>query len=91
MAENSPAARSPDYEHSVPFFWPLAPFVELGKEGAEMFERNLDFVNEEMKEKFELEPVWATPNEILLDLNTMRLGDFSGAAAQRRDGHSDAH
>ena len=82
MAENSPATRSPDFEHSVPFFWPLAPFVELGKEGAEMFQRNLDFVKEEMKEKFELEPVWATPNEILFDLNTLRLRDFSGAATR---------
>jgi poly(3-hydroxybutyrate) depolymerase len=66
----------------VPFFWPLAPFVEFGKEAAETFQRNLDFAKEEAKEEFELKPVWATPNDILYDLNTMRLRDFSDLAAR---------
>jgi poly(3-hydroxyalkanoate) synthetase len=82
MTKDSPAAGSAHFEHSVPFFWPLAPWAELGKEAAETFQRNLDFAKEEVKEAFELEPVWATANEILYDLNTMRLRDFSDMAAR---------
>lgn len=82
MAEKSSAAGSPKFEHSVPFFWPLAPWAELGGEAVEIFQRNLDFAKEKEKEEFDLTPVWATPNEILYDLNTMRLRDFSDAAAR---------
>jgi hypothetical protein len=32
------------------------------------------------KEEFELKPVWATANEIVYELNTMSLRDFSDAA-----------
>jgi len=70
------------YEHSVPFFWPLAVMAELGEEEMEVFKRNLEFAEEVEKEAFELEPVWATKNDILCDLNTMRLRDFSTAAAR---------
>src|SRR5208283_4665364 len=52
------------------------------EEAAEIFQRNLDFAIEEEKEEFDLKPVWASPNEILYDLNTMQLRDFSGAAAR---------
>ena len=82
MAEKSSSAGSPRFEHSVPFFWPMAPWVELGEEAAKTFQRNLDFAKEEEKQEFELKPVWATPNEILYDLNTMQLRDFSDAAAR---------
>jgi poly(3-hydroxyalkanoate) synthetase len=71
-----------NYEHSVPFFWPLGIMAELGEEEMEVFKRNLDFAEEVEKEAFELEPVWATKNDILYDLNTMRLRDFAPAAAR---------
>jgi len=48
----------------------------------EVFKRNLDFAEEVEKEAFELKPVWATKNDILYDLNTMRLRDFSSAKAR---------
>ena len=60
----------------------MAPWVELGEEAAEIFQRNLDFAIEEEKEEFDLKPVWASQNEILYDLNTMQLRDFSDAAAR---------
>ena len=34
------------------------------------------------KVEFDLKPVWASPNEVLYDLNTMQLRDFSDAAAR---------
>lgn len=74
------------YEHSVPAFWPLALMAEMGQEGLEIFKRNLAFAKEIKKEEFELKPVWATPNDILLDLNTLRLRDFSTPAARREQG-----
>jgi poly(3-hydroxybutyrate) depolymerase len=70
------------YEHSVPFFWPLGIMAELGEEELEVVKRNFDFAEEVEKEAFELEPVWATKNDILYDLNTLRLRDFSAAAAR---------
>ena len=82
MAETSSPVGSPRFEHSVPFFWPMAPWVELGEEAAEIFQRNLDFAIEEEREEFDLKPVWASPNEVLYDLNTMQLRDFSDAAAR---------
>lgn len=76
------APKSQQYEHSLPFFWPLAAMVELGKEEMDVVKRNVDFVEEVEKEEFGLEPVWATKNHIIYDLNTMRLRDFSGTAAR---------
>jgi poly(3-hydroxybutyrate) depolymerase len=82
VTKDFPAEGMANFENSVPFFWPLAPWAELGKEAAETFKKNLDFAREEVKEKFELEPVWATPNEVIYDLNTLRLRDFSDVAAR---------
>lgn len=57
VAENSPAVGSHSFEHSVPFFWPLARSAALGKEASEIFQRNLDFAKEAEKEEFDLKPV----------------------------------
>jgi poly(3-hydroxybutyrate) depolymerase len=80
MATDTKPEATNKYEHSVPFFWPLAILAELGEEEMEVVKRNFDFIEELEKEEFELEPVWATKNDILYDLNTMRLRDFSAAA-----------
>jgi poly(3-hydroxyalkanoate) synthetase len=82
MKSDTKPAQAPKYEHSVPFFWPLAMIAEMDEEGLEIFKRNLDFVGEVEKEELELKPVWATKNDILYDLNTMRLRDFSSAKAR---------
>ncbi|WP_421723465.1 alpha/beta fold hydrolase [Bauldia sp.] len=70
------------HEHSVPFFWPMVAFTELGDAELKALKRNIDFVDETEKEEFALKPVWATKNDVLADLNTMRLRDFSDPATR---------
>jgi len=67
-------------EHSVPWFWPFAAAIELGEEGLELFKQNVDFMTEAEKVEYALEPVWATDNQVRLDLDTMRLRDFSSGS-----------
>lgn len=74
------------YEHSVPAFWPIGLIAEMGQEGLDIFKRNLDFAREIEKDALELKPVWATPNDILLDLNTLRLRDFSPLPTRQERG-----
>jgi poly(3-hydroxybutyrate) depolymerase len=74
------------YEHSVPAFWPIGLIAEMGQEGLEIFKRNLDFAKDIEKDALELKPVWATPNDILLDLNTLRLRDFSPPTTHQEQG-----
>ena len=64
-------------EHSVPAFWPLAAAIELEEEGLKMYQDNLRFLIEAEEITFPPPPDWATPNRILMDLDTMRLRDFS--------------
>ena len=64
-------------EHSVPAFWPLAAAIELEEEGLRMYQDNLRFLIEAEEITFPPPPKWATPNRILMDLDTMRLRDFS--------------
>ncbi|OYV40625.1 MAG: hypothetical protein B7Z80_04050 [Rhodospirillales bacterium 20-64-7] len=73
-----PTCVSPRCEHSVPYFWPLAGMVEMGEQGLRLFERNLNFLTEAQKISAPPPPRWATENRILLDMDTMRLRDFSG-------------
>lgn len=86
MAQNASVTQERRFEHSVPFFWPLAPFAELGEEAADTFRKSFAFAAEAERAEFGLEPVWATPNAVLYDLDTMRLRDFSDAAARRDPG-----
>lgn len=68
---------APRHEHSVPWFWPMAAAIELGEEGLRQFQDNLQFAAEAVEITVSPEPEWATSNRVVLDLDTMRLRDFS--------------
>ena len=68
-------------EHSVPWFWPLAAAIELGDEGMRLFERNLEFLVQAHVINAPAPPEWATPNRIDIELDTLRLRDFSEPGA----------
>lgn len=70
---------TPAYEHSVPWFWPMAAAIEMQEAGLQMFQRNMNFIAEAERIKTPPAPEWATRNQVLLDLDTMRLRDFSNA------------
>ena len=61
---------------SVPAFWPMAMAASLAEQGAELYAKNLEFAEEEIKIHDELRPELATPNEVRLDLRTMKLRDY---------------
>jgi poly(3-hydroxybutyrate) depolymerase len=71
--------RSPNSEHSVPWFWPMAAAIEFEEKGLEFFQDNMRFIGEAAKIEAPPEPDWATENRVILDLDTMRLRDFSKA------------
>ena len=81
MTKAHTIAIQPRQEHSVPWFWPLAAGIELADEGLKMFADNLKFAAESATIAAPPPPEWATRNRVLLDLDTMRLRDFSLAAA----------
>lgn len=64
----------------VPAFWPVAMAATLVERGAELYARNVGFIDEEIKIHGELCPALATANEVRLDLRTMRLRDFGKPA-----------
>lgn len=64
----------------VPAFWPVAMAATLVERGAELYARNVGFIDEEIKIHGELRPALATANEVRLDLRTMRLRDFGKPA-----------
>ncbi len=61
---------------SIPAFWPVAMAASLATEGAELYAKNLKFVEEEIRIHEDLRPELATPNQVRLDLRTMRLRDY---------------
>lgn len=65
------------HEHSVPLFWPFAAALEFGEEGLRQFRDNLKFLETAEAVAVPPPPKWATPNRILIDLDKMRLRDFS--------------
>ncbi len=69
----------PRHEHSVPWFWPMAAAIEMGQKGMNLFQNNLRYISETKKMAEPSEPLWATANHVLMDLDTMRLRDFSVA------------
>jgi poly(3-hydroxybutyrate) depolymerase len=69
--------QKPRQEHSVPWFWPFAAAIELGEEGLRLYQDNLRYLAEAEKITFPPPPEWATANRIVLELDTMRLRDFS--------------
>ncbi|MGE5339213.1 MAG: alpha/beta fold hydrolase [Gemmatimonadota bacterium] len=72
-------ARQPGQEHSVPWFWPFAAAIEMEEAGAKLFQDNVKYVSEVEKLAAPPPPEWATANRVVLDLDTMRLRDFSPA------------
>lgn len=72
--------RMPATEHTVPFFWPMAAGIEMGAAGLELFRQNMQFLEEATEITAPPPPNWATPNQVMLDLDTMRLRDFGGAS-----------
>lgn len=75
------SAHLPAVEHSVPWFWPFAAAIELAEIGSRQFQDNLKFAAEVGTLAAPPAPVWASENRVLLDLDTMRLRDFSSAAS----------
>jgi len=61
---------------SVPAFWPMAMAMTMFEDGAELYAKNLKFVEEEIKIHDELRPILATSNQLRLDLRTMALRDY---------------
>jgi hypothetical protein len=55
---------------SVPAFWPVVMAARLVEAGAELYAKNLNFVEEEIKIHGDLRPALATPNQMRLDLRT---------------------
>jgi len=81
---NHPAHKRPrlaQHENSVPFFWPFTAAAALVEAGEQMVAHNLDFALEAEKIDFGLQPTFATPNRVRLDLHTLRLRDFSAPGA----------
>ena len=64
---------------SVPALWPVAMAAALAEEGSELYAKNLEFVEEEIKIHDELRPKLATPNRVRLDLRSMVLRDYGQA------------
>jgi poly(3-hydroxybutyrate) depolymerase len=77
----STLVKKPGQEHSVPWFWPLAAGIELADEGLRLFADNLKFAAEAERIAAPPPPEWATRNRICLELDTMRLRDFSRTQA----------
>ena len=71
-------AHTPRREHSVPLFWPFAAAIEMEDEGLKLFQDNINFLGKAAEISAPPAPVWATGNRIRLDLDTMRLREFSG-------------
>jgi polyhydroxyalkanoate depolymerase len=79
MSTQPPAAADNFSLSSVPAFWPMAMAAGLAKQGAELYAKNLKFIEEEVRIRAELRPALATPNQVRLDLRTMVLRDYGEA------------
>ncbi|SKA40068.1 polyhydroxyalkanoate depolymerase, intracellular [Enhydrobacter aerosaccus] len=76
MAESVLSPKSPNL--SVPAFWPMALAASLAEQGADLYARNVKFIEEEIKIHDRLRPALATANQVRLDLRTMTLRDYGG-------------
>lgn len=74
--------RRPAAEHTVPWFWPLAAGIEMEEQGLRMVRDNMRFLSEAGTIEQPPPPSWGTNNEIFLDLDTMRVRDFSSGATE---------
>lgn len=82
---HQPDRRVPS-ENSIPLFWPFTAAVEaaeeVGEEELDIVRRNLKFVEEAEKVTSPQPAKFATPNKVVLDLDTLRLRDYSLSDAQ---------
>ena len=69
-------------EHSVPLFWPMAAAWHLGEQALALMQRSADFATEAAVIDHPPQPAWATPNQVRLELPTMRLREFTDSAAK---------
>ncbi|MEZ5900129.1 MAG: alpha/beta fold hydrolase [Hyphomicrobiaceae bacterium] len=76
-SDTKPKAKPIKQEHSVPFFWPMAAAIEFQEAGLKFVEDNIRYLAEAEAIENPPPPDWATSNTIQLDLDTMRLRDFS--------------
>lgn len=78
QADMSLPTKTAAHEHiCLPSFWPICVFQHYAEGEPCPFTDILKFQQEAHKLDYELKPVWATPNTIKLDLQTMALRDFS--------------
>ncbi len=61
---------------SVPAFWPMALATEMLKESGDIYAKDVEFIEEEIKINGALRPALATPNKLRLDLRAMALRDY---------------
>jgi poly(3-hydroxyalkanoate) synthetase len=64
-------------EHSVPIFWPFAAALAIEKTELDLLVRNWRFLAEAEKIDHEPVPQFTTANTVRLELDTLRLRDFS--------------
>ncbi len=69
--------KTPKFEHSVPWFWPMAAAMEMEAAGLDMIHDSLMATAETISIESPPPSEWATKNRILRDFDTMRLRDFS--------------
>jgi polyhydroxyalkanoate depolymerase len=75
------AHHKPRTQNSVPWFWPLEMLTAVGEAEYQAYLRGFETFAEAVKLDTGLVPRFATPNEVLLDLHTLRLRDFTPAGA----------
>ena len=73
------ASPVPKSESSLPWFWPVEAAMTLQEKGLDLFKRTLDAASAAGQIEMPPQPQWATPNRTLLDMDTMRLRDFTRA------------
>ena len=64
-------------EHSVPLFWPLVAATMFGNEMLADMQRALDYIVAVGLIDHPAPSEWASPNRIRLDIDTLRLREFS--------------
>jgi len=78
-AHDKHGRREAGAEHSIPLFWPLAAAWAMEKAELETFKRGLKFVAEAQKIDHGLQPRFATPSQVVIELHTLRLRVFGDA------------
>lgn len=73
--------QTPKSEHSLPWFWPVEAAMAMQEKGLDLFKRSLDAASAAEVIRMPPQPEWATPNRTLLDMDTMRLRDFTRGGA----------